>query len=170
MNNDLWPRGAAICHSGRLVGEAWLTLLACVMTLRLIGFRRTCMRLAPHARPPALADNSIDLSGIHRAVHRAARLMPRPPNCLQKSLTVWRMLVIRGAGAKIHFGVRPNESAWELHAWVQCNGRIVNDRPDVATFYRPLLPADPDGVQDRGLHQRKCRETLWIGKGKKTDP
>lgn len=152
MNKCARLRWGTLRPSLWLTSEAWFTLLACMILLRLFGFRRTCDRLAPRRRTQAPAGSGTDLGEIGRAVFRAARLAPGLTSCLIRSLVLWRMLVVRGTQATIHFGVRPNGAAWELHAWVQCGKQVINDRPDVAQSFRPLLPANPDRLQSGGLN------------------
>lgn len=60
------------------------------------------------------------------------------PNCLPRSLSLWRMLRRRGIAAVVRIGARMSERRLDGHAWVEVGGVVVNDRPDVATQFTPL--------------------------------
>lgn len=68
----------------------------------------------------------------------ALRVLDRDA-CLTRSLYLWWLLQRRGAGAKLRIGVRLEEGALEAHAWVECEGIPVNDRPDVGSDFPPFM-------------------------------
>lgn len=72
-------------------------------------------------------------------VDRAVRLLPWRPRCLERSLLVWWLA---GDGAEIRFGV--SREGRRFHAWVERDGVVLNDVPDVATRYLPFDGADAD--------------------------
>jgi hypothetical protein len=78
-------------------------------------------------------------------VEAAARRVPGRVSCLHKSLTLWWLLRRRGVGAELRVGVRKPGSRLEAHAWVERDGMVLNDDPDVrqrfSSFDRAIGPA-----------------------------
>ena len=60
------------------------------------------------------------------------------PNCLPRSLSLWRMLRRRGVDAVVRIGAKMTQRRLDGHAWVEVGGIVVNDRPDVAKEFTPL--------------------------------
>lgn len=59
------------------------------------------------------------------AVSLASCFSIKPVLCLQRSVVAARMLRRRGIGARLVIGYRP--SPFFSHAWVEVDGRVVND-------------------------------------------
>lgn len=51
----------------------------------------------------------------------------KPVPCLQRSVSAMRMLRARGVAARVVIGYRP--VPFFSHAWVEVDGRVVNDSP-----------------------------------------
>ena len=51
------------------------------------------------------------------------------------------MLASRGVPTELRFGARRALGQVEAHAWVELDGRVVNDAPDVADRFPPLEAA-----------------------------
>jgi hypothetical protein len=51
----------------------------------------------------------------------------KPVRCLQRSVCLVRLLRTRGIAARLVIGYRP--TPFFSHAWVEVNGRVVNDSP-----------------------------------------
>jgi hypothetical protein len=66
--------------------------------------------------------------------------------CLERSLVVWWLA---GDDSVIRFGVAPRtaDKPHVFHAWVERDGLVVNDHPDVASHFLPLS-ADEVGSAD----------------------
>lgn len=60
------------------------------------------------------------------------------PNCLPRSLSLWRMLRRRGVDAVVRIGAKMSERRLDGHAWVEVGGHVINDRPDIAKDFTPL--------------------------------
>lgn len=65
----------------------------------------------------------------------AAALYWKPVLCLQSAIVTGRLLRRRGFAAEVVIGCRPEP--FFSHAWVEMDGRVVNDSP----AYRQQLPA-----------------------------
>jgi hypothetical protein len=79
-----------------------------------------------------------------RLVHLAARGAPWSGNCLHRSVVLWRRLQRLGTSGRLRLGVRARPGARpDFHAWVELDGVVLNDRPDIGELYRVLADATP---------------------------
>jgi hypothetical protein len=111
--------------------------------LRLTGLQRLrakhkdIVATAPPAIDPGVAkDRALHLALL---VGIAARNGPYRGTCLSRSFTLLQLLQREGINADLRLGVR-KEATLEAHAWVEYEGRPLNDTPDVATRYAPYPP------------------------------
>jgi hypothetical protein len=143
-------------------------LLAVRIGLRSLPFlrlRSLLERGLPPLRPLDQADAERE-SELAWAVDVAARnTWPWPPaRCLPRALVLERLLRAEGVPAEMRIGVRvpgaglagsrekdlPRTAAGgmesapglDAHAWVECAGRVVGDRADVASRFTVLRPAE----------------------------
>jgi hypothetical protein len=128
---------------------AWAALPLAALGLRLLGFRglvRFLDRLgqpageAGAARRPGRA--AADPRMLTRAVERAAGRALGHYSCLPRSLVLWTLLRRGGLPAQIWVGVRRDRDQLEAHAWVELDGAVLNDAPDIrerfSAFEQPL--------------------------------
>lgn len=87
-------------------------------------------------RPVVSASEPSVVGQISAAVERASVWYPKRVLCLQRSAVTTCLLRGRGIGANMVVGVRP--MPFLAHAWVEVDGRVVNDFPRVKTFYQSL--------------------------------
>ncbi len=74
-----------------------------------------------------------DTEAICRAVAYACIWYPRPVLCLQRSsITV---AVLRRYGIRGEMVIGAQRLPLKAHAWVEVNGIVVNDKPEVQTDY-----------------------------------
>lgn len=59
-------------------------------------------------------------------------------NCLQRSLVLWWLLYQQRINSNLRIGVSKAENTLLAHAWVEYQGNILNDRPDVGQTYKPF--------------------------------
>jgi hypothetical protein len=135
---------------------AYLPLAAIVLDRW--GLQRAQQRLArqaPTRRSHHVRADTRILDEARRlawVVDGTARRGPWKANCLQRSLVLWWFLLRRGIASEIRIGVRRRPGApsgareLDFHAWVECQGLVLNDRSDVrevfATFDRAIAPPD----------------------------
>ena len=77
-------------------------------------------------------------------VNAAARYSPFPATCLSRSLLLGWLLRRRGIATELRIGVRLTNGMLDAHAWLECEGLPINDRPAVAREFTPFdqpLPA-----------------------------
>ena len=110
-------------HYGRLVLQAIFALIRYDVVHTLL--ERPVLRL-PAARLPPLADSALERS-ICDAVLTATCFYWKPVLCLQHAVCVVRLLRARGVRAHLVIGYRA--VPFFSHAWVEVDGRVVNDSP-----------------------------------------
>ena len=78
--------------------------------------------------------SSIEL--ISHAVDLACVFYPKPVLCLQRSSTLVTLLRRAGIAADVIVGAQILPP--RRHAWVECEGSVVNDKPYMRELYREL--------------------------------
>ena len=74
-----------------------------------------------------------------RMIELAARRGVFRANCLHRSMVTWWMLRRRGVDTDIRFGVRPRPGQRpDFHAWVECDGVVLNDDPSISDEFLPF--------------------------------
>jgi len=76
------------------------------------------------------------------AIERADAWWPHSPNgCLRQSLLFWWLFRWLGFDSEIRTGIRRGSDGFDLHAWVQSNGVVLNDSPVNVSQYTILWDA-----------------------------
>lgn len=110
-----------------LLAEAFVSLAAACVAVRLVPFRR----LAPHIgaittdAPPAHGPGRGQPARIGRAVQAVSRRVPWHTKCLTEAMAAQWMLRRRGLPAVLHLGVQKEGGAMSAHAWTSCNDEFV---------------------------------------------
>ncbi len=116
-----------------MLARLCLLLPAIGAALHLLGFRRTqrlLTRLTPDAndsQPLSPPDESTRAQQLTRLVVIAANHGPYRATCLCQSLALWWLLRRRGIPAELRIGVRKDGGELNAHAWVEHQGRPLND-------------------------------------------
>jgi hypothetical protein len=83
-----------------------------------------------------------------RMVSIAANHGPYHANCLKRSVLIWWLLERKGIHTEIRIGAQKDPAGLQAHAWVEYQGKVLNDRQDIAAQFPPfetfLLP---DNIQ-----------------------
>jgi hypothetical protein len=117
-----------------LVLQAWTALvLFDLASLRGFGLVHRLVRQCPVARRQ-MPDGGIDL--VCRAVEEACVWYVKSAYCLQRSAVTTWLLRRRGVPATVVIGYRPVPI--DSHAWVEVDGKVVNDRPQYQKFFQVL--------------------------------
>lgn len=112
------------------------------------GAQAMLARRTPVA-PPA-ADQPAVVDSLARLVDIGSKFGPAKPNCLARSLVLWWLLERRGVDSEVRIGVRRSRehAGMDFHAWVERDGVVLNDAPDIrsqfATFDRAIVPRGAD--------------------------
>jgi hypothetical protein len=144
-------RKLPLAHYGPLC-MALLLLPITAVLLRLIGFKNTThllMRLSPDTPAGSIKAND-KARQLARLVAIAANHGPYGGNCLKRSLTLWTLLRYNGIASELRIGTRKSDGRFEAHAWVECDGNVLNDSHDVHTRYA----AFESPVLVEGVHLR----------------
>jgi hypothetical protein len=100
------------------------------LSLRGSGFQRTQQRLT-HFIPPRPIRRDLAPAALGHVVNGAG-LVLGPGSCLRRALALWWLLRRRGYMPVIRYGVRRDRSGSLAHAWVELDGVVLNDAPDIA--------------------------------------
>ncbi len=95
-------------------------------------------RTDPPSGRIAQAAQTVDLASRHTVVGNT---------CLHRSMALWWLLGRRGVDSHLRFGVRKDGAHLNAHAWVEYQGRVVNDQPTVGTEYVPLASFPARGAR-----------------------
>lgn len=115
----------------KLFWRAAVLLASVGVSLRTKGFRRTSEKLrknlltAPKEAVVATAwAESVERTC--RMVKAGARYGWGHPTCLEQSLVLWYLLQRQKIPARFRIGVRKDKRKFEAHAWVEYEGRPLN--------------------------------------------
>lgn len=114
---------------------AGVSMLGCERVLRWAAGCELEGSDTPVSAPPVS-----DTVRVVRAVRRAAFRSPYHGNCLSRSLALVWLLRRRGVDAQLRLGARVADGRLEGHAWVERDGVVLNDQPEIARGYPPLGP------------------------------
>jgi hypothetical protein len=116
--------------------RAWWSLAKTWTLLKLFGFKKlhdVGQSEATIAREPQMLSGSELLRRAEAAFLLAENffiLKTAPRDCLPRSTALFLFLRRLGLPARHHIGVE--RYPMSMHAWVECNGRLVLDDPDAA--------------------------------------
>jgi hypothetical protein len=121
---------------------AYVLLPLISFSLRWVGLGTTTRLLSRdlNHRATASATNQAEFaSACARLVAAAAQHHPCKPACLAKAMTLWFLLARRGIGSNVRIGVAKNADFFRAHAWVEVDGTVLLDGPDVARQYSVIV-------------------------------
>jgi hypothetical protein len=123
-----------------LAAGAWLTAVA--FGLKVAGLRRL-LSLMPS--PPEIGTGQSPQARLRLAwrqaelLNRAAQCLPFKLTCLQRAVALCWWLRARGVNASLQVGVLTGGNGrLQAHAWVEVDGQVVGDRPEIAGTFKPL--------------------------------
>ena len=110
----------------KLVLRAIPTLVHSVVSLKLLGFRRSFRRSTP-----VVPMNSTEMDKLQ--LHEAAQAIRRVSNvlgigtCLSRSLALRKMLDKKGIRTELRIGFDKSDDEFRAHAWLEFNGTPIGD-------------------------------------------
>ncbi len=116
---------------------AALSLIRSPLKLRAVGLRRT---LAGIDRSKHRANQAAALrrqAKVAAAFARLRLIATEKDNCLTRSIAVTERLIAIGARPQLVIAVKLQP--FYAHAWVQCDGWLINDRHEFVRNYTPIL-------------------------------
>jgi len=104
---------------------------------------RFLVRMTPVTDASARCGAGVSLRALHtgRLVGIAARRGLVRSSCLVRSMTVWWFLRRQKIPCQLHIGVRKQQDRLEAHAWIEHEGRVIDDDADVSRRYAPFSGA-----------------------------
>lgn len=126
-----------------LVEALWMLLKADVLARA--GYTALSRQMKVALVPNLRANGSADIQSLVAAVRRACRYYPKTPACLQRSIALTSMLRKRGIAADLQIGVK--QSPFQSHAWVEVDGRVINDVQEVREMYEHLHEFRASGAE-----------------------
>jgi hypothetical protein len=139
---DKWRR-----FRKRPAGERALILRAMIFLpmieigLRVLGFRQCKKKIEnllvndPRSQASRSAIPFETAAKITRAVRSVELHGLGTPNCLERSMVLWWLLRRAGIAGELHIGGRKSGPRFEAHAWVELEGKVLNDSADVHQHY-----------------------------------
>ena len=138
-------------------------------SLRLRGFRSTQASLQKRiGRAVSSGCDTSDPSDPARGAHAAltARMVRSAAlrnlgsaTCLEKSLVLWWLLGRQGIDSSVRIGARKTGQKFEAHAWVECDGVVLNEPEETHKHYAAFDEAFPvlRWQKKGGKHRGACR-------------
>lgn len=132
-----WRRLTA--RERRLLIRAVTLIPSMHVAVRVIGFHRLHRRvtsakaveLVSPLRETVIRECTVSINRVKRApIFRG--------NCLSQSLALEWLLRRSGIVPTLRLGVRLGGPKFDAHAWIECDGRVLNDTADVSTRFAPL--------------------------------
>jgi hypothetical protein len=124
----------------------WLPIIS--LALRVLGFKRTQAFLLRSRKSPTRHQEDDPGAAAYaclaaQMVGAAAWRGPYHATCLERSLLLWWLLRRAGIPTDLRIGVRLDAGRLAAHAWVERDGRPLNDSADVgrrfAAFRQPVI-------------------------------
>ena len=116
-----------------LTAATWMPIFW--LGLRVLGLPRFQARLERARKPICPAITLLEVQALGELVNIAARHSLGSRTCLTRSLLLGWLLQRRGVQSQLRIGVRVTQGALDAHAWVECDGIPVNDRPNVSVQF-----------------------------------
>jgi len=121
--------------------EAWLTLSWVDFTVSHLPYRhwKSWCNSPQEDTDNKHADSDYDINRLVWLINAAANNHPRKPTCLRRSITLKKMLERRDINTTLCIGVNKDGSELKAHAWIECNGHVINsDASDITSHYTSL--------------------------------
>ncbi len=116
----------------RLIFRSLIELLRYDLFLRKHDFFALYEQVRSVTIAPRVSEPS-DIDAICTAVAHACMWYPKHALCLQRSTVATVLLRQHGIPAKLTIGAQ--RLPLKSHAWVEVDGRVVNDKPEVQADY-----------------------------------
>ncbi len=121
--------------------EAWGWLLFFHAALFATSYARlddSARAVDSSARAESRASADARITHLHQLIRYAAQLHFIPITCLERSLTLQKMLTRENIPAQIKIGANKIEGLLYAHAWVEVNGKAPGEADDVAKKFNVL--------------------------------
>jgi hypothetical protein len=130
-----WPERLILLESMLLLPLAWAGL-------RVLGLSRLHSWATRSPIRAGASRSDVELASIGALINVAGNHVPFPSTCLTRSLLLIWLLGRRGVRSELRIGVRMIEGGIDSHAWVEHEGKPINDTPGLSerftVFDEPL--------------------------------
>jgi len=120
----------------RLVLEGYFQLIRIEVLMLLGGLNRLHEVVRRSAVRAAKRNNLPSADELCHAIDLACVFYPKRVMCLQRSVATTLFLRRYGIGAEMVIGAQM--LPFKSHAWVELNGKVINDKPYMLEIYKPL--------------------------------
>ena len=123
----------------------WVGVRATRLSLRTLGFAKTVAALG--VVPRFRGRRSVAAGNAHQWADMIDRVSGRPygGTCLDRSVFLWFVMRLHGLDGFVRIGITLDGGAIDGHAWVEIDGRVINDEADVADSFA-VFDEDPVGI------------------------
>lgn len=131
----------------RMFVRGVILLPAAACALRFFPLRDVLCLMGPRSMRRRLATEGKheETRGLVEAAQRMTEAASRygvvRGNCLSKSIVLWRLLRRAGVPASVRLGGCKEDRQFAAHAWVELDGRVINDPDTTRRFFVPLQRA-----------------------------
>lgn len=115
---------------------AFLLLVAADIALKVSGFRALHRAVHYWPRSRVYAEGPELIPNICATVDRACTIYLKQALCLQRSVVATCLLRRQGVAAELVIGC--HKMPFHGHAWVEVDGKVINDKQKVQEFYSAL--------------------------------
>ncbi len=127
-----------------LLPQLILFSLAATVILKRVGLSRSIGFMTRCAVEPWFSSFPVlhgrqEIARLTALADLATRATHGQRRCLPRSLLLFWLLKARGAPAKLLIGVSKVAATLESHAWIETEGRVMGDSPEMAQRFVPLL-------------------------------
>ena len=119
-----------------LILRSYIVLVRVAITLRTVGLKGAYEIVRESKIKQIVAERRVPHEDICRAMDIACVFYPKTVLCLQRSVA--GVAVLRTYGWSAEFVTGCSIGTFENHAWVELNGKIVNDKPYMHEMYQVL--------------------------------
>jgi hypothetical protein len=126
------------------IPAAWATLLICRAQL----IFRDVAAMRKWASKPG--DGSAPAARLAWSVQKACLIFPRA-SCLERALTLQRLLASHGHASKLHIGVCKNDGQFKAHAWLTQGDSVLIGGEELASGYQELTAWSSSAREPRNL-------------------
>lgn len=121
--------------------SAWWALLSCRLRLRFPRALAARPLLADELRREAQTPRragSLPRGRLVSLFNRAVRHQILAVPCLPRALALKRFLRRYGVDSRLRIGMKKEEQGLVGHAWLECEGRVLNDRDELIQTFVPF--------------------------------
>ena len=126
----------------RRVVTAWWWLLRFWIAVRSRPFRRVAAQARvdlPAPKDPGSSPPLTDIDSDAWCVGAAVQAHLLPMRCLERSLTLQRMLRRRGVAAELQIGVEKKGDVLAAHAWLEVDGHAIVESESISERFVPMV-------------------------------